>query len=588
MPERTPNIIFDGYLNFLGGVNLRHPSTVLPNQFSNAINATFRDGYPRNRPGFRKIELTWSDLVEPNDDEPDEPIVTPASVIQANFQDGLFQGAEFYTPNAGEPFIIASISGKLYRINVWSTPSVRQLLIEGNWNSPVLTKTWMLQAENFLITQDNQSLPIFFDGNLLRRSNPATQLPVGNAMAYANGRIWVALPDFISFLGGDLVFENGSRSDVLDVITNLWLRGGGVFAVPSNLGGITAMKAMANIDTSLGQGPLQVFTPSAVFSVNAPVDRTVWSELRYPIQTVSQLTNGSLSDRATVSVNSDVFYRSLDGWRSFLLSRRDFARWKDRPISREISRVIRKDGRQWLQYCSAQVFENRMLGTTMPENVPMHGVVWRSLASMDFDPLSSMIEEFPPIWEGFWTGIRILQLVKGFFEGTERLFAFVLNELNQIELWEITRSENFDNGNQRISWVLETRSFKYATPHEEKNIRYLDTWWDDIQGKVDFRILFRPNQHPCWFEWETWTECATNEICQPDDDAPCITIKNLQPQYRSRHRSSIPRFVTSLEGPALLGTDFQVRIEITGCARLLNLRLGSEMFLGDTTSSRQR
>lgn len=590
MPERNPHIIFDGYIDFLGGVNLRHPTTILTNQFNGAVNATFRDGYPRNRPGWNKIDLTWEEFTYNEDDTPPAPTIS-AQDVQADFQNGLFQGAEFYQPDVGEPFIVASISGTLYRVNVWSgIPEVNRLTTPAMANSSILPKAWFCQAENFLIVQDNQSLPLFFDGAFVRRSNPANdELPVGNAMAYGMGRVWLALQNYTSFLGGDLVYENGQRSDVLTKKTNDFLAGGGVFAVPSNLGGITAMKFLASIDTSLGQGPLQVFTPSAVFSVNAPVDRTIWQDLRYPIQTISQLTNGALSDRATESVNSDVFYRSVEGVRSFLMSRRDFMRWKDRPVSREMSRILRKDGRSWLNHCSAKVFDNRFLVTTIPEPVPQHGIPWRGTISMDLDPLSSMIEDAPPIWEGLWTDLRILQLLRGFYEGDERLFAFVLNAYNQIEVWELSRTDHFDNRTNRISWVIESRAIKFPPlAFENKNIRFLDTWWDDIFGKVDFRLLYRPNQHPCWFEWETWSECATNEICQPDDGSPCITIKNLQPQYRLRHRSFMPEFEvdTVSQSPALLGTEFQVRLEVTGRARLLKLRLGAEIIPEDTASSR--
>lgn len=586
MAERNPAMLVDGYVNFLGGVNMRHPSTILPNQFANAVNCTMRDGYPRNRPGFRKVDLVFKPITIEGDPDPE---VIPASTIEAEFQDGRFQGAEFYQPDQGEPFILASIGGKIYRVNVWTMPTVAQLTIPGQWNSSVLPKAWFCQAENFMVIQDNQSRPIFFDGTNLSRSVPG-QVPVGNVMAYGNGRIWTTLPNRSSFVGGDIVYGDGTRANVLEMKENDFLVTAGVFAVPSNLGGITGMKFMASIDSSLGQGPLQVFTSSSIFSVNAPVDRTIWKELRYPIQTISQLTNGALSDRCIVSVNSDIFYRSLNGASSFMLSRRDFSRWKDKPISREVNRVLRKDGRTWLQYCSGQVFDNRFLMTTIPENVQDRGTAFKAMAVMDLDPLSSLIEDQPPIWEGIWTSLRILQLVKGFYEGEERLFAFVLNALNHIEVWEITRDANFDNRTDRIQWSFETRSMAFGDPMDESRIAFHDSYWDDIRGKVDFRTLFRPDQYPCWFEWEEWTECATNEICQPDDGSECITIKNLQPQYRSRHRSNLPEFQVddSSDRPARVGDEFQMRMEVTGCARLLKLGVWSEEMQEETASSRDR
>ena len=112
-------------------------------------------------------------------------------------------------------------------------------------------------------------------------------------------------------------------------------------SVPINAGTINALRPVAQVDTSTGQGPTQVFTTSGVFSLNAPTERSAWATVNFPLGTVSMVQAGSLSDRATVNVNGDIWFRALDGIRSFMVARRDFSSsWVNAPMSRELSRVI--------------------------------------------------------------------------------------------------------------------------------------------------------------------------------------------------------------------------------------------------------
>jgi len=254
-------------------------------------------------------------------------------------------------------------------------------------------------------------------------------LPPGRSGAYGNGRNWICLEDGKTFIASDLVGGSSGtigeryRDAVLQVTENIFLAGGGVFPVPNSAGQIRAMIFSATLDSSLGQGPLQIFTQTTVFSVQAPLDRLVWQDVTNPILTQSLLGNGAFSQNSTVTANSDIIYRSIDGIRSLILARREFGTWGNVPISDEVNDTLVLDNTDLLIYGSAITWDNRLLMTAVP-TFTTHGIYHRALAVINFDPLSSLRGKEPAVYDGFWTGLNILQMVTGEFETVPRAFAF--------------------------------------------------------------------------------------------------------------------------------------------------------------------
>jgi len=237
-------------------------------------------------------------------------------------------------------------------------------------------------------------------------------------------------------------------------------------------------------------------------------------------------------------VNGDVFYRSLDGVRSFILARRDFGTWGNTPISKEMNRVIEFDDKILLNYSSSVLFDNRLIQTCSPFRTA-NGVAHRGLMPLDFNLVSAMSERMPPAWEGLWTGLNILQLVKGTFNNTERCFAFVSNE-GVIELWEITlndKFDTFDNDEKQILWSIETGSYSFNSPFDLKRLSGGDLWLYTLVGPVEFDLKFKPDGYPCWIDWLTFDECAKYKDC---DTPECGTPKVFLPQFRPKIKFEKP------------------------------------------------
>jgi hypothetical protein len=350
------------------------------------------------------------------------------------------------------------------------------------------------------------------------------------------------------------------------------------------MGPIRAMIALANLDTSLGQGPLQVFTPSGCFSILAPFDRDLWALVKDPIKTVSLLDQGAISPVGLTLVNGDCWYRSLDGVRSFFIARRDFGTWGNRAMSAEVVRHLKDDDWNLLNHCSAALFDNRLLVTCSPQRDADHGIFHRGLVALDFLPLASMQASSPPSWEGLWTGIDVLQIQTVESGGIQYCYAAILAPEDdqgdrKIQLWELTRDlgtdTDGDGDTSRIERVIETPALDFHNSAEQKLLEACEVWVDKLRGVVDFTLYYRPDEYPCWFAWKHWQVCATIERCASDAVDGCLTGLNLKPQFRTRISGQRPpdNSITSNGQPSRLGYTFQFRLEINGQCEVKALRM---------------
>lgn len=556
MSSRDRAYLTDGFADLSKGIDSgRIPSLLRRDQLSFLVNGTVRGGFVQCRPGQKKIPITFT-----SDD------------VMTLFQDGFFQGAHDYDPPNGEPILLASIGGRDFRINVSTNNLVEDITVTA---TPAQRQVWWEQAEDWAIKQDGQSRPRIYNGATLRETALIGELPVGRQMVYAKGRVWVA--DGRHYMAGDIMGSPsgdrslGYRDAVLKVTENTFLNEGGSFGVPNMSGDITALNVIAVPDTSLGQGDIIVSTEGSMFTNLAPTDRKTWKQLTTPLQTMVLLKYGAASQNSLILVNGDLFFRAQDGVRSLIMAVREFTNWGNTPVSREAVRVFGRDDRTLLNWGSSVLFDNRVLFTASPYWTD-HGVCHKAFGVLDFDVLSSITEKFPPVWEGMWTGLNILQVLKCTIRGAERCFIFALNGQNQIELWEQTRDERFDNGSNRITWSFETGAYAFSTVMR-KRLQGATFWQDRIAGQVDFDLKWKPDQYPCWVDWTTWEECASIDNCETDEE--CLTLANWSEQYRPEVEVAQP-VISDESGQNKISRDFyevQVRLQVTGFARIKLMKL---------------
>lgn len=617
--QSDPNVQADGILNSLGGVDTgRDPSLLAQNQLSFGGNLSLRGGMISQRPGFNLRTLVFDDTEAKDWFEQKNyqgegnyrdraAVMVGGRTFLVNIREG-FKVKEitptgkiditvaFITPPVGSSLTITlSTSDKIevgypvflfggkYNVTAKSSNTITMTNINGvpgvniavateilysDPNPKWVKQAWFQEVEDNLVVQDGVSRAIIYDG-FSRRSNPEQrEVPTGTVMAYGMGRLWVAV-NGREFVAGDI--NNGPTSPVR-FTENDFLNEGGKFIVPESAGDITGMAFIANLDTSLGQGPLQIFTKKSIISINAPVDRDSWKNLQNPIQTQSGI-QGALSQTSIVSVNGDLFYVSRDGLRSFFLSRREFGTWGNTPVSREMSRVMADDEERYLYNSSAVLFDNRLL-YTLRVRVDGLGNYYEGIGSLDFEPLASMGQKLNPIYDGVWTGIDVRGLFTIEVNSQHRCFAFVRDTDGLNEMWEISKNDKFDNNGGRIKSFFESKAFSHESEFEQNKVKASDIWYDDLVGEVDFDIKYRPDNYDCWYDWATWRDCQTMRQCTFETNSlGCSSLILYKPGFRPRQTVPEPAWTDDDASgqPANLGYSFQVRLEWEGHARVRRL-----------------
>lgn len=526
---------------------------------------------------------------------------------------GLYQGGFMYQPDSANPYLMLNISGQTYKVEVdkaFSVGNASAVFVGTNMPANIGGFEYA-QGENYLVIQANDglTLPLFWDGTILRRSlgitNPGVapgtpgvnEIPAAGAMDYYMGRLWYAQGR--QYSGGDIVGGpsgtpgNRKRDAILEITENPLVLGGDGFTLPTNAGNIRAIFHNANLNAQLGQGQLMVGTRKAIYSLQVPVTRNAWilaDTNNQPQQNVVQLVNGPVNSRSIVKANGDVFYQTLEpSIASLFASIRYFDQWGNRSISANEQRVLSFVDRSLLHAATGIVFNNRLWQSTLPFATPQ-GVAHQMIIPMDFIPIASFGENHNPVWEGVYEDLFILQLFVGDFGGRERAFAVTVSKKDSsIQLWELTDFLRSDfNGvpanasnEARVTWVIETPAYTFGDEFSLKKLVTLELWLDKIFGSVDIKVEWRPDSDPCWQVWHQWKECAARTTAEDCANPISYPIGQYRESFRAtRTLPRPPEICESATGrPAHIAYQFQLRITVKGWMRIRGIMLRAEKFM---------
>lgn len=566
MPRFAENTA-DGFASLEGGMSSSlSPSIIQPNQFAMGTNVTNRDGFIRTRPKYMRMTVDF----QGNTDAETWYMTNPIS------GEGYFQsssGQSVFVCCAGGRFFGFTVSGNGYSATGFEfTPP-------GNRNSKFQPITWFCQAANLLVAQNGLDIPVIFDGSSGRRSNLlANEVPVGRQMAYINDRLFVVSPDQRQIFPGDLAYSTPTSVVTFTEINQPATQGGQPLAIPLELGGITGMKVTAQTNTQAGQGVLLVTTPLSITSINPIVQRNLWPTIQ--LQNVAMIGNGFTSNNSAV-VNGDVWGKSIDGFRSFIMAQRNFftnlygtQSWGNTSQSQEILRIIENNDATLFEFAHLAFFDNRLLMTVMPQAINNGmGCYHLGVVSLNFDAISSITTKSNPAYEGVWTGVNPYGFCTGAVGSVQRCFMFAYDPVTGMNsFWEITTQYGNDNDQDRIPAAIETRSFNFQSPYQPKEIQSTEVFVDEINGEVNFQLQYKPDQYPCWLPYNSWTECAGEANCSPQGQTglQCIEPIFAAPQFRPRMDAGKPPLSCDpvLDRNNLRGYEFQLRIAWTGQARV--------------------
>jgi hypothetical protein len=164
MADNGSPIKTDGSLNFQGGVDSLKPTTVAtqanPNglrrdQLAWLINGSVRDGGIEPRAAWLQLYKLIG-------------ILDPALVSTIGYQGGFL-----YRPLDGNPYFIFSVGGVIYKALPDGSAPTNLSAASGLKNPTNVDHGYFCQGEQFLVIQagDGVTLPLFWDGTTLRRSN---------------------------------------------------------------------------------------------------------------------------------------------------------------------------------------------------------------------------------------------------------------------------------------------------------------------------------------------------------------------------------------------------------------------------------
>jgi hypothetical protein len=621
------NRLMEGIATFIGGANSSvDPALLPPNQYSWGVNVAVRGGYPRTRPGFKFVKalpngviqgacyfknssseqlMTLIDgrLYNSQATDANAPVldVTPvgetnnyvsrrASMVAANdflvTQDGVnpaivYTGSNSYrSKNILEELssyiaLEITMGANNPRINVSSTSGLFPgMLVQTARGIPA--NTVIVSVDNATEVTLSKSCTLtalaaakFFPPGPLQLN---VSIPVGSIMAFGNGRLWVANGN--QLFAGDLA-GSYAGSEVRFSETQ-YLNGGGSFSFDSE---ITGLAFLPGSDTSTGQGDLIVFTKNEIAAIRSNIfDRTTW-QATPGMQRKMFIGGGCVSADCMIVTNNDVYFRSLEGIRS-LVQTVQFSKSANVTLvdSVEADRVINYDTERWTNLSCAAYFDYRALYGCTPKIQKVNGsqsdynIVFTKLVSQDFNP--GVYEgNYPPVYDGEWTGLQVCKFVVGRFNGVQRAFALVCGSDGNNALYEITTNDYSDtvpdgNGGTKslpVSAEVECRRMAFQSPDEIKELVRADLNFSDIYGSVSWALDFTPDYYPSYFPIQSGqisfdTETQELETCSPPDlGLGYKTIRTVKPSDSC---------VIGISRKARFGYLFQPRISWTGYAKL--------------------
>lgn len=579
----TQGSVFDGFTSVVAQDAATHPSYLPEFYVSESVNRTFRGGINRTRPAIRWLKLVAGE-------EQSETIVS--DIENGNFQGSYPYRATNYDTSDG---VLVSVSGVIYFIKIVNNIGYcYELPKDGTtlttWNDPTLMHTWFVQAEDRVYIQNGYQAAIAWDGNLsnpAKRLNPfLKQMPIGTMMEYAFGRVFVT-DRFNQIYASDIIFGNGftdtSNTENFTEIT-YWAEGG-AFATPSTMGNITAIKAMPYIGGNLrGQGELVVLTDNGAFSMDVGIPRSLWNETQ--IQRISLLGRGCTSPYVTTA-NSELWFRSHDGWAFYSNSQSEFGRYFSmRKLSREVNKWVSKDTPWLRQFASTMFFDNYLISTVAPEtkrtNSPGLNRYHRGLVVLDLDQSSSPAPDAQINfrWNGIWSGIRPTQCLAAQISNEKRGFIWSFDQDNKNRIYEVTTNQQDDygpNGTTRIQSFFVSGRYDFnrsgaTNKFQRKKITGGEMWISEIPGNVDSQVEYRADSNPCWSELKIPTTFGCDP-CSPKVDG-CVPRNGGNRYKRFKFTTPDSSECNDLAGiPAVEGSEFQLKVSLEGTATVDRVRI---------------
>lgn len=503
---------YSGFLTLQGGVDAGKTPALLPAvRVADGQNVSFRGGELQPRPAVRKINLSFV-----------ESGSTPTTISDW-FKVQLFQGSGTFLTDAYEG-VLVSIGGHLHSVVIddnTPTARVQRITPPDGRNARLQPRTWFCQADKYCVVNNDQSVPIIFDGVTARRAK-TSECVIGSCMSYGSGRLFINRGNLI--FAGDLI--GSTPTAPLSFLETQFLSEGQPFGVRSAVGRINYLGFLDVQDAATGTGALLIGGDNGITSALVDGPRSGWKDGVF--ERCVLIGVGIKGSDAAVSINGDLWSRASDGWRSYRQARADIGGWARIPMSQEINNYLLAETESLLQYTSAINFDRRLIFTVAPQNINGR-VRFCGVAALDFDILGSFGQADRPAWEGIWTGIQPTKLFTGVFAGRTRAFAFCWTPEDGNCLYEILRDPETDVTLMPTSRII-TREMDFGVEYDLKQATISDIWLGQVKSDWSMTLNFKKDRSSEIFCWGTRTGTMAQCVTPSANGSMSISVPGAAPR----------------------------------------------------------
>lgn len=465
--------VYDGFISLMEGQQdpkIVDPFVIKETKYQRGVNVSVRGGLARTAPGWTKIVKLEGDR---------------------------FQGMKTWSLHSGDRVVIM-MSGSLYVFNVNSN-SLKNLGLQRDETVP---QAFMTQADRWLLLQDGSGKPGYFEesayGDQFVVIDGDQKLVTGTICAYGHGRIFqvpVYVPGSTAngkmyFLAGDIL-KPDNPSNIFNLTENMYLNEGYAMSLPNEMGYINGMQFLRNAETGTGLGSLIVMAKHGMsaFAVNTP--RADWKNT--DIGQVLFLEHGTISPWSIGTINGNVFYRSLDGFRTVAHSSAQGTDvgLSNVPMSGEVQGIIDKDEPACVPFVSAAAADNRIY-LTARGYMTAKGARFGSLLVADAAVTRSLAGVDGPIWNGEWKSHPLCGICSALQNELPTLYGVV--EYGD-ELWLCSMAERAPE--PTLSRIY-TRAMVFSGLKQEKTLKTVELHVSDVTMDTEFAVYYRPYGFSLW------------------------------------------------------------------------------------------
>lgn len=509
------------------------PSALDDTQVAQLFNVSIRGGLPRSRPRF----------------------LTYAPQLGAIVANGVFQGAKTYRLNSADR-VIFCVSGVVYGLNL-ATGEVKTY---ATFPTTTFFRAYFQQVDRYFVIQNGITAPtenwpvILHEDTVINnldtevlvgsanfdklsefvspRPPESVRLPIGTAMAYGHGRLFVAVdrvwddgvisgrtPGWQSNLGrrfivAGTVLKPDNVQEVLAFTEDTYLNDGGAFSLPAELGYIASMDFFRNSATGSGLGALVVLARegSAAYAVNSP--RSQWKNI--DIGQVLFFNSGSESPWTLFPVNDDLVYRGRDGLRTIQYTRASetggSGSLSNVPYSTEVNNYFDRDSRAVLPFVSGAYADSRVY-TLAGGAVQSDGsCLFDSMVVLNTATLTAI--ESPPTkgYEGSWGGPQYYAVLAARMSDVDTVFFFYKDrDSGALKLGYISQNPAnvLDFSSHSPVCRLYTREYVFKSPVVVKSVELTDWWLSGVVGNLSMTVYWRRGGEQVWHALGSKTVCVT-------------------------------------------------------------------------------